>query len=125
MVYKLIIEYFLRKVNGFILKLWKGVVMVEKINQLCKQKSLTIASLEKELGYGNGTIRKWDKSQPSINKVLNVANRLEVPIDYLINEEDIPTKDINDLMSSIRNFNSIQLGLIRCYISLIESGKVG
>lgn len=99
--------------------------MVEKINQLCKQKNLSIASLEKELGYGNGTIRKWDKSQPSISKVLNVANRLEVPINYLITEDDIPSKDVNDLMNSIRNFNSSQLGLIRCYISLIENGKVG
>jgi transcriptional regulator with XRE-family HTH domain len=99
--------------------------MVEKINQLCKQKNITIATLEKELGYGNGTIRKWDKSEPSIYKVMCVANYMHIPIDYLIGEEDLPSFEILELLNSIKKFDNAQLGLIKCYITLIESGKAG
>lgn len=54
------------------------------INKLCEKNSTTFAQLEKELGFGNGTIRKWEESSPGIDKVLKVANRFGVSIDYLI-----------------------------------------
>lgn len=62
--------------------------MVEKIRCLCKVQGKTLSSLEKECGLGSGTINKWDKSSPSINKVVAVADVLGVPVSYLIDEQE-------------------------------------
>ena len=50
-----------------------------------KKKALKkrIAQLEKELGFGNGTIAKWDISQPRTNKIAAVAFYFNVPLDSL------------------------------------------
>ena len=61
--------------------------MVEKIRRLCNVQGKTLASLEKECGLGSGTINKWDKSSPSVNKVVAVANALGVPVISLIEDE--------------------------------------
>lgn len=41
-------------------------------------------ALEKELGFGNGNIRRWNTQVPGSDKVLAVANTLEISIDYLL-----------------------------------------
>lgn len=61
--------------------------MVEKIRRLCNVQGKTLASLEKECGLGSGTINKWDKSSPSVNKVVAVAAVLGVPVISLIEDE--------------------------------------
>lgn len=61
--------------------------MVEKIRRLCNVQGKTLASLEKECGLGSGTINKWDKSSPSVNKVVAVAAVLGVPVSSLIEDE--------------------------------------
>lgn len=57
--------------------------MLDIIQKLCKEKGITIAELERKADLGNGTIRRWDKSYPSIDKAMNVANILNVSVDYL------------------------------------------
>ena len=99
--------------------------MVRKIEELCKKNNISIASLEKELGFGNGTIRKWEKANPSVSKVLCVEIRLNVPIGYLTGETELPNDDTKEIVESISNLDNAQKGLVKCYISLITSGKAG
>ena len=33
--------------------------MFSKIEELCRKKGITITELERELGFGRGTILKW------------------------------------------------------------------
>lgn len=61
--------------------------MVEQIKQLCVKNGTSIKALEKELGFGNGTIRRWDTSKPSIDKILKVAEKFSVSASYLTGEE--------------------------------------
>ncbi|EYE88308.1 hypothetical protein Q428_08895 [Fervidicella metallireducens AeB] len=61
--------------------------LVERINNAAKNKNMTLASIERELGFGQGTIRKWDKNSPSCDKVLKVANLLQININYLLTGE--------------------------------------
>ncbi len=56
-------------------------MLVEKIQALCKRKNITLARLEKDLNFGNGTIRRWDSSSPSIDKIMEVANYFKVSVD--------------------------------------------
>jgi transcriptional regulator with XRE-family HTH domain len=64
--------------------------LVEKVRFLCKQRKTNVASLERELDFGNGTIRKWDKAYPSADKLKKVADYFGVTVDYLLNESDDP-----------------------------------
>ena len=58
--------------------------MVERIKKICKQKGTNISNLEKELGFGNGNIRRWDERVPSVERVYILAKRLSVSVDYLL-----------------------------------------
>lgn len=58
--------------------------MFKKIEELCKEKKITIAALEKTCGFGNGTIRGWKNSSPTVDKIVKVADFFEVPLSDLI-----------------------------------------
>lgn len=61
--------------------------MYEKIVKLCKEKGINIYNLESALGYANGTIRKWKKNTPRVDKLKAVADFFGVTVDYLITDE--------------------------------------
>ena len=63
--------------------------MVERIRELCEEQGKTLFSLEKECGFGNGTINKWDKNSPSVSRAWAVAKALNTTVSYLIGETDI------------------------------------
>jgi len=44
----------------------------------------TFAEMERELGFGNGTIRRWEGSSPSVDKVQKVSEYLGVSVEYLL-----------------------------------------
>lgn len=46
-------------------------------------RNMTIAELERRAGVANGTISKWDTSSPSYDKVVKVADVLELSLDFL------------------------------------------
>ena len=64
------------------------LAVVDKIRKLCKEQGKTLFSLEKECGFGNGVIHKWDRSSPSVAKVAVVADALGVSVSYLIDEKE-------------------------------------
>jgi transcriptional regulator with XRE-family HTH domain len=64
---------------------WK-MSLVENIKLLCDKKPLS--QLEKELGFGNGSISKWDFNAPAITKVMKVAKYFGVSIDFLVAEKE-------------------------------------
>lgn len=60
--------------------------MVNRIRTLCKSKGITIAQLEKALGFGNGTISKWGSSSkmPTYDRVVAVADFLGATADWIV-----------------------------------------
>lgn len=44
--------------------------LVSRIKNLSKEKNLNLKLLEEQAGFGNGTIRRWDSSPPSADKLL-------------------------------------------------------
>ena len=57
--------------------------MLERIIELCKQKGMTIAELERKSGLQPRTVYKWNRSTPSVDKVLAVANALGTTVEDL------------------------------------------
>ena len=61
-------------------------MLLEKIKDLCEEKKMSIAALEKAAGIANATIRGWDKSSPRIDTLQKVAAVLGCSIKDLIGE---------------------------------------
>lgn len=59
-------------------------MILERIKELCREKHISIAGLEKEIGIGNGVIRNWDKSSPRVDTIKKVAEFFGVPVEKLI-----------------------------------------
>lgn len=62
--------------------------MVDKISMLCNERNISIGKLENILGFGNGTIWKWRKSSPSVEKLKAVADYFGVSIEYFLSDEE-------------------------------------
>jgi transcriptional regulator with XRE-family HTH domain len=58
--------------------------IVTIINELCDTNKISIGQLEKELKFSQGLISRWDKSSPSVDKIVAVADYFHVPVDYVI-----------------------------------------
>lgn len=67
--------------------------MVDRIIQLIKQKGLSINAVEKQLGFGNGAIKRFATSSPSVDKIITLSNFLNVSVGYIITGEDTSLND--------------------------------
>lgn len=63
-------------------------MLVENIRCLCRERGVSIQQLERELGFGNGTIRRWGENAPSVDKVKAVADYFGVTVDELLTDHD-------------------------------------
>lgn len=54
---------------------------------LCKERGISIARLERETGLGNATIRGWETSSPTVDKLKLVADYFGVSIDNLVEQD--------------------------------------
>lgn len=64
-------------------------MIYSKIAALCKSEGISVAKLEKELDIGNGTIGRWGKSSPTVDKLKKVADFFGVTVDELISDTAI------------------------------------
>lgn len=60
---------------------------VDKVKSLCKERKIPISRLEKDLGYGNGYIGQLRKGTFPNDRLVEIANYLNVPTSYLTGEE--------------------------------------
>lgn len=56
------------------------------IRTLAAKKGLSIRALEEKVDFPNGTIRRWNKSVPSLDKVIKIAHALNTTVDQLTGE---------------------------------------
>lgn len=85
--------------------------IVECIEAVAKSKGLTFKSLERECGLGNGTIKRWERQSPRLDKLLKVAEYLHISLDDLVSAnsrteikcDGIPlTESETDLIAMVR-----------------------
>ena len=69
----------------------------------------SVSHLEKELGFSNGSISKWERTSPSIDQVKKVADYYSVSTDYLITgKEPLPpdvTAEEMQLLKKLRGMS--------------------
>lgn len=79
----------------------------ERIKYLCTKNGISINALENELGFGQGSIKKWNGSiSPSTDSLLKIAMKFNVSLDFLSGRTDIE-ETASDLMSD-ENFLSLK-----------------
>lgn len=59
-------------------------MLLGNISKHCKTVGVSISSLEKACGLGNGTIGRWDTSSPTVENLKKVADYFGVTIDELL-----------------------------------------
>lgn len=63
--------------------------LVKRIRDLAGEKDISFAQLERTLDFSNGSIARWDKSSPSVDKIDKVAKYFNVSLDYLLCKTNI------------------------------------
>lgn len=67
-----------------------AIELYDRVRELCDDHGTTPEALARELGMSPSSIRKWNVTVPSVDKVKSVAEYFDVSIDYLIGSTDIP-----------------------------------
>lgn len=97
--------------------------LVHKIRELCKQRKITVAELERQTGISNGQIRKWDSVTPGIDKLEKVADYFNVSMDFLLGR-DSPELDNRSQLIAAHIDNDVtdeEMEDIIKYINYIKS----
>lgn len=58
-------------------------ILLSNIRELCKKNNISVADLEKNLGIGSGTISRWNKANPSFDKITAISKYFNISIDEL------------------------------------------
>lgn len=102
--------------------------LYKKIKELSDDKKISIRQLEEKMEYGNGTIRRWEDSKPSVDKVQKVADYFDVSVDYLLGREKTNniSNDLDDMLDSAMSYDGKPMTdhdreIIRAYLE----GKFG
>ena len=80
------------------------MTLKDRVKNLAQERGMSLPALEAELGFGNSTIVKWDKSTPNVDKLNAVAKYFGVTMDYLLNgvdEDGLNEKDNKDIAKDL------------------------
>lgn len=95
--------------------------LYENIRDIAKSKGLSVNKLEQELGFARSSINKFNKNTPSVEKLQQIADRLNVTVDCLMtgkeDKKEIPLtakdqKDIEKILNQTREQLMSQEGLM-------------
>lgn len=81
---------------------------IHRIITLITEKGYSCSSVEKSLGFGNGAIRRWETNSPSIKKLFELSNFLNIPINYLLTSEESSkalTQNERELLNLLNEFD--------------------
>lgn len=77
-------------------------ILIKNIKELCKIKNIKISQLENDLNFGAGLISRWAKSDPSLSKIIDVADYFNVSLDEIVGRNMQSSDDLNDeLLTSL------------------------
>ena len=69
---------------------------VERVKTICKDRKIPISKLERDLGYSNGYIGQLRKGTFPNDRLKEIAEYLEVSIDYLMTGEETKGYYLNE-----------------------------
>lgn len=82
-------------------------MLLDRIKILLKEHSLTLAELERKMNFSNGSMSRWNKTTPGVDKIQKVADYFDVSTDYLLGRTekrryyDLTEKDEKDIAKEL------------------------
>lgn len=74
------------------------MISYDRIIELCKEHNVKQTTLEKELGFGRGSIGKMKEHGTSYDRLKKLADYFDVPVSYLSGESDNKYKTVDDIV---------------------------
>ena len=68
------------------------MISYEELKLLCKEKGVTIAKVERDLGFSKGSLCKIDKNIPSVEKLEKLSRYFNVSTEYLMKGDEAKNK---------------------------------
>jgi len=62
------------------------MTVYDRVKALCDERGISIRKLELTLGFGNGSIKKWETMRPYAERLSKVADYFGVSTEYLLGE---------------------------------------
>ena len=62
-------------------------MIYSNVKKICDERKISIASLERAIGLGNGTISGWRNSCPRVDILKKVTDYFEVSLEYFLDDE--------------------------------------
>lgn len=84
---------------------------VEKVKNICKQRKIPISRLERDLGYSNGYISQLRKGVFPSDRLIEIANYLDVPLGSLIGDGNLAPASLDRSVVEINIYGSIPAGV--------------
>lgn len=91
-----------------------------RIERIVKEKGTNIARLEREVGIGNGCIRRWETSSPSVKSLAKVADCLGVSIAYLYNGHEPMDSTLYKLAKNAEGLSEEDIALLSQMIERLK-----
>lgn len=76
-----------------------NVALVNKITELTEQEGISIRNFEEKLNLSNGSVRRWTSSMPSVDKIVEIAEYFNIPIESLLTLKNTTEYDLNAILS--------------------------
>ncbi len=62
--------------------------IVERVKRLCKEKGVTVAQMQRDLGFKKGGVYKWNEFKPSTPAVQKMSAYFGKSMAYILDGED-------------------------------------
>lgn len=72
----------------------------DRIIELCKEHNVKQTTLEKELGFGRGSIGKMKQYGTSYDRLKKIADYFDVPVAYLSGDSENKYKTVEDIIQN-------------------------
>ena len=93
--------------------------LLENIRTLCKKSPIaSIPRLERELGFGNGAIYRWETNSPSLSNLQKVADYFNVSLDQITYDENKSVYNSVVTSPTVKEENDIARNLEKILITL-------
>ena len=82
---------------------------VDRVKKICIERKIPISKLERELGFSNGYISQLKKGVFPSDRLILIANYLQVSTEFLMNgvdDDGLTDKDNRDIARDMENIRS-------------------
>lgn len=75
-------------------------MFIERLNEALKKNKMTGNALCNKMGISNSIYSSWKKNKPQADKLKQIADILNVSVDWLLEREDAPEPDKVQLLKN-------------------------